>query len=321
MGAVLLLSDSADDYCTPRVERALRARGAHPAVFLVDRYPSPFYTLGLHFPGGASVTCDGVRHTETDAIWSRRVRAGAPVGGELARSVRLEADRTLRALSPHVGCYTLDPITAMEAATKPRQLVVAAEVGLSVPPTLHTSDPGEARAFAAAHGDVVTKMMHDVRPTGDRHGATVYTNRLRAEDLAALDDLAWCPMTFQARVPSAWELRVIAVGRRCWAAALRTEPGALDWRRTGARDAGRWQRWELPADVAARVDHMQRRLGLDYGAYDFIVTPDGDHVFLEVNPTGEWFWLEDAAGLPIADAIADVLLGACPRRGARDAPM
>lgn len=314
---ILLLSDTADDYCTPRVARALEARGARPVVFLADRYPSPAYTIGLHFgeAPGASVTCDGVRHTRFDAIWARRVSAGAPVGGELARSVRIEAERTLHALAPHLGCYTLDPLAHVAAATKPRQLVVAREVGLAVVPTLHTSDPEEARAFVAAHGDVVTKMLHDVRPTGDRHGATVYTNRLRPEDVEALDDLAWCPMTFQVRVPSAWEIRVVCVGRECWAAGLRTEPGALDWRRTGARDADRWTAWTLPGDVEARILAMQARLGLDYGAYDLIVTPEGEHVFLEVNPRGEWFWLDDAAGLPIAAAIADVLIGARARRG------
>lgn len=317
---VLLLSDSADGYCTPRVERALEARGARPVVFLTDRYPSPEYTIGLHFaeelrPGGASVTCAGVRHAEIDAVWTRRTQAGAPVGGELARSVRIEAERTLRALAPHLGCYTLDPSIYVDAASKPRQLVVAHEVGLTVMPTLHTSDPAEARAFVSAHGDVVTKMLHDVRPTGDRHGATVYTNRLRAEDIDALDDLAWCPMTFQVRVPSAWEVRVVSVGGECWAAGLRTEPGAVDWRRTGARDAGRWEPWSLPADMATRLLAMQARLGLDYGAHDLIVTPEGEHVFLEVNPAGEWFWLEDVAGLPIAAAIADVLIGARPRRG------
>jgi glutathione synthase/RimK-type ligase-like ATP-grasp enzyme len=53
---------------------------------------------------------------------------------------------------------------------------------------------------------------------------------------------------------------------------------------------------------------------LNYGAIDIIVTPEGRHVFLEVNPVGEFFWLERHPGLPIADAIADVLLGRAPRR-------
>ena len=56
------------------------------------------------------------------------------------------------------------------------------------------------------------------------------------------------------------------------------------------------------------------RLDLNYGAIDIIVTPDGRHVFLEINPVGEFFWLELRPGFAISDAIADVLLGKCARR-------
>ena len=53
---------------------------------------------------------------------------------------------------------------------------------------------------------------------------------------------------------------------------------------------------------------------LNYGAIDIILTPDGRHVFLELNPSGEFFWLERTPGLPISDAIADLLLGHSMRR-------
>ena len=55
-------------------------------------------------------------------------------------------------------------------------------------------------------------------------------------------------------------------------------------------------------------------LGLNYGAFDFIVTPEGRHVFLEVNPAGEFMWLMRNPGLPIHEALADVLSGRAARR-------
>ena len=50
-------------------------------------------------------------------------------------------------------------------------------------------------------------------------------------------------------------------------------------------------------------------LGLVYGAFDFIRTPDDDLVFLEVNPTGEWAWLEDQLGFPMRDAFIHLFYG------------
>ena len=64
---------------------------------------------------------------------------------------------------------------------------------------------------------------------------------------------------------------------------------------------------DIPADVRAGVCALMGRLGLRFGTFDFIVAPDGRWVFLEINPNGQWAWMEDATGLPIAASIADAL--------------
>ena len=67
---------------------------------------------------------------------------------------------------------------------------------------------------------------------------------------------------------------------------------------------------ELPAGVREKLIALTAEFGLHYAAADFIVTPGEKHVFLEINAAGEWFWLQERAGLPIAQAIADVLTSA-----------
>ena len=54
---------------------------------------------------------------------------------------------------------------------------------------------------------------------------------------------------------------------------------------------------------------LVRRLGLRYGAIDLILTPEGDYVFLEINPNGQWQWIEEPTGLPITSALCDELTG------------
>ena len=51
---------------------------------------------------------------------------------------------------------------------------------------------------------------------------------------------------------------------------------------------------------------------LNYGAFDLILTPNGRYIFLEINPVGEFYWLEKHAGLPISQAIADILIKSPP---------
>ncbi|MEJ2669125.1 MAG: MvdD family ATP-grasp ribosomal peptide maturase, partial [Gammaproteobacteria bacterium] len=50
-------------------------------------------------------------------------------------------------------------------------------------------------------------------------------------------------------------------------------------------------------------------LGLNFGCIDMILTPDDEFVFLEVNPNGQWLWVEHSLGCNISGAIADKLIG------------
>jgi hypothetical protein len=61
--------------------------------------------------------------------------------------------------------------------------------------------------------------------------------------------------------------------------------------------------------LTSRLQEFLDYFGLQYGAFDLILTPDGQYVFLELNPSGEFFWLDSVVGLPISKAIADVLPG------------
>ena len=65
---------------------------------------------------------------------------------------------------------------------------------------------------------------------------------------------------------------------------------------------------ELDSTVAAKVGELMRRMGLCFGSLDFIVTPEGEHVFLEVNPVGQFGWIADQTGLPIYERLAELLI-------------
>jgi glutathione synthase/RimK-type ligase-like ATP-grasp enzyme len=87
-----------------------------------------------------------------------------------------------------------------------------------------------------------------------------------------------------------------------------TSRGQTDWRRAAPGEC-QWQKAQLPAEVSSGLRALMSELGLIFGAVDLICTPSGEHVFLEVNPSGEWGMLERDLDLPISEAIADALLG------------
>ncbi|MGH3622525.1 MAG: hypothetical protein ACRDQ5_12150 [Sciscionella sp.] len=110
-------------------------------------------------------------------------------------------------------------------------------------------------------------------------------------------------------MPKARESRVTAVGGRVLAVAIEADsPRArVDWR--ADYNSLRYLPVEVPAEVKAGVLAYLGALRLHYGAFDFVITPDGKWVMLECNPSGQWLWLHHLAGLPIPAALADLLTG------------
>jgi glutathione synthase/RimK-type ligase-like ATP-grasp enzyme len=157
---------------------------------------------------------------------------------------------------------------------------------------------------------MVAKMMTPFSVSMGKPSAFVYTSEVGEEDLANAGQLRHSPMMFQERIEKARELRVAYVGGKVFSGAVdasKSAEGGTDWR-LASPDECRWQMAELPDEVQEKLKTLMDRLELVFGAVDLIMTPEGDHVFLEVNSAGEWGMLERDLGHPISEAIAEALL-------------
>jgi glutathione synthase/RimK-type ligase-like ATP-grasp enzyme len=327
---VLIITRSNDNSCIETVSRAVAARGGRAFRLDTDRFPTELRLASRHGGGlaGRYLEIDGEQLDLDDVagVWHRRldVAGGLPhdMGAEMHAAAVKESRRALFGALTNLDAFVMDPMVHIRRAeNKELQLRLAERIGLSTPRTLVTNDPDAVRAFAdECGGDVVTKMQSSFAVHAEGREMVVFTNPVTAEDLADLDGLRYCPMVFQERVAKRLELRVTVVGEQVFAASIDSgsrERAQHDWRREGLGMIGEWQAFDLPADVERQVLALQDELGLNYGAIDLILTPDDRLVFLEVNPVGEFFWLERYPGFPLSDAIADVLLDRVPRREAR----
>ncbi|NUT47847.1 MAG: MvdC family ATP-grasp ribosomal peptide maturase [Saccharothrix sp.] len=316
---MIVLVTNKVDLAADRVVDELARRATSFVRLNTEDFPSAIhcrYRLGadglraeLDLGRGRSIVPDEVR-----AVWYRRpepptIDPGVtdPVARRFAASESTAVLRGFLALANR-ATWVNDPAANRVAEHKVVQLRLAAEEGFAVPETLVTNVPREAADFCERfEGRVVAKgagpgFVHPVSR------AQIYTNRVRAEHLAFLGDLRHSPVVLQEYVDKALELRVTVVGERVFAAEIDSQSTPTttdDWRRDAFSAPHRLHR--LPDTVAERCRRLARRFGLVFGALDLILTPPGDYVFLELNPNGEWDWIEAMTGTPIAAALADVL--------------
>lgn len=139
-------------------------------------------------------------------------------------------------------------------------------------------------------------------------GTVWHSSVVEPQHLAEGGDAVGVTMTmFQERITCQHAIRLTVVDGQMFAAAIHAHSpaAALDWRADQAHLS--YSRAEIPPPVTAGVRALMTALRLRFGAFDFLLTPEDEWVFLEVNPNGQWAFIEQAAGLPIAAAITEAL--------------
>ncbi len=307
---IVVLSNIQDAHAQA-VMSALAERGAHAEIVDLSEFPTRL-ALSLAFDdgrrrltlrrrGGAGLDLDSV-----NAIWWRRPQPFRPPAGLDQTAMQLvlsELATAFQGLYRSLDAFWInDPSRDAAAAHKPFQLALAQTIGLDLPPTLMTNNVEEAKAFWRRHeGEVVYKQFLAL-PTAWRE-----TRRLKPEDEAHADVVAHAPVIFQRHVPAVADLRVTAVAGELFAAAADVRNGEYPQDVRMNLDV-KYEAHELPLEITAKLKELMNRLGLVYGAIDLRLTPEGRYVFLEINPAGQFLYIEQATGQPIAAALANALL-------------
>lgn len=267
--------------------------------------------------GSASETFADIR-----TVWNRRT-GRALFAPELdprdLPHARLESSLFLRGFLDRLcpsAMWVNRPDIQRRDSDKAFQLAHAAAVGMTIPPTLISNDPEEIRAFFHEQGGRIVHKSFGSRywSKGDGRQAVGYTAPLRPEHLELDAPLAAAPAIYQAEVAKRDELRVTAMGATCFAAAIDSQAdseGRTDWRVAGA-DVN-FRPVEIPDELRDLCLAYMERVGMLFGCFDFVRTPDGETVFLEVNQAGQFLWLEVLGkGFPMLAAFCRFLASADP---------
>lgn len=258
----------------------------------------------------------GTRTLDLDkvtAVWYRRaiqpgVIADLSPGERVFVAGELRHLATGLVLNPDV--IWVNPIDRVSVAEhKLYQLQIARQLGFRVPRTIVSRDPIELRKFAEENqGPTICKPIFHGMFVDETSFYSVYTRRVTPESIDA-DSVTPCPVLLQEEIPRCADVRATFIGSKCFVADIKGDSSLVDWRDPNLTVS--YSESSLSADVQTMCKAMLEKLGLKYGAFDFVRTPNGDLVFLEINPTGEWAWLEDRLGFPMRDAFIQLFFGVC----------
>lgn len=316
---ILIISNAEDataDFIEKRLDKA-RVRYHRLNTEVLARVPISFEVGQPTRHSAALATCQiGLQRIALGAVTSIYYRRPVPprLPDNMPRGTADWIESELRRtwggmLASQLGIRWVNhPLAISGASYKPEQLVRAQRMNFRVPETLITTDPEQAEHFCAAHAwSVIAKPVGHGEILGetDEDDRIVYTNRVPRAAAQSLKRVTDCPTLFQREIAKDVDIRVTVVDRNVIAVALHSQERALsavDCRRNNMTGM-RYSLIDLPRELEAAIADLVASYGLLYAAVDLVLDQQGRYWFLELNPAGQWAWLEQLADAPISEAL------------------
>lgn len=198
-----------------------------------------------------------------------------------------------------------DMFGTYRAERKLFQLKKAHSLGFTLPQTLVTNDPVAINRFVST-GNRIIKPISNGFVRSSTGMSAIFTNAISSDTCISTEGITELPVYLQQRIDADCDVRVTVIGENVFPVAIhKVDSIQVDWRRPNIKKV--YSSMELPKRIARMCVQLTQTLGLKYAAIDLMQRAN-EYVFLEINPAGEWVWLEVELGIPISRHIINELI-------------
>ncbi|GAA5053364.1 MvdC/MvdD family ATP grasp protein [Nocardia callitridis] len=305
-GSVLIVSESDDLHATAMAATLREHHGHSPIRLDLRDFPRESGSFRLDRFGTTRSMSHLLGLDDVRSVWWRRPHPSNVPAGVLASDNdfrQAECDGFIQGMLWSIPAFWVnDPGADRTAARKIVQLETALRAGFAVPETLITNDSDEARSFIESRPCPVV-----YKRTGTGRAEFAETRIVTDDDYPRLTAIHSAPTTFQDYVNARWDLRVVWVDGVAWTTRIDSQAG-VGWVDSRLDTSVDFTPDQLPASVSKSMATLMGALGLSFGVLDLRLGVDGEYYFLEVNPQGQFAYLEIKTGMPIFRSLANLLI-------------
>ncbi len=200
-----------------------------------------------------------------------------------------------------------NPNYIYKAENKLYQLQKAKEIGFNIPNTIVTNNHKQLSEFVSDNAnEVIIKPIRQGRIQLSDGVKTIFTNHVGKEVLENLIEYDLTPSIVQNLIQKEYELRITVVGDKVFSAKINSQENEntqTDWR----KEKNPFFECYIPQEIENKCIKLLTELNISFGAIDLIKDKNGEYIFLEINPNGQWAWIEMETGLKISEAIINFL--------------
>ncbi len=274
------------------------------------------WEISLDTSNGVLIVPDEeIEFSEIQSIWYRRPVVPTFDSLKLEQGVKefciKESYYGIEGIWSTLDCFWVsNPMNIRRAESKPYQLKIASKLGFQIPRTLISNSLSDISAFVKDSGErIIIKPVRTGVIKGRDSESIIFTNEVSALELCKLKESIPIPSIYQEKISKKYDMRVTVIGDKVFPTEIHSQDfidSSIDWRR-GENPNIVQQKHKLPVDIEAKCVELVKELGLEFAAIDLIMTPDNKYIFLEINPNGQWAWIEERTGYNLTETFVNLL--------------
>lgn len=252
---------------------------------------------------------------EVKSIWCRRIIPSMFLNDKISKEYRdfanMECYNFFKGYWETLNTFYVNkPSNISIAENKILQLSFAKKLGFQIPKTIISNNPRLMKKFVDTQESLIAKTISTGMLRLDNGNWGIYSHEIKQGDFLKDEEIQVSPFILQERVLKQAELRVTIVGKELFATKMilkGEENKKSDWR-LADENYIIYEKHRLPKELTSKCFKLMNYFRLYYAAIDFLITKDGRYIFLEINPSGQWGWIENETGFPITKKIAYLLI-------------
>ncbi|NME72652.1 MvdC/MvdD family ATP grasp protein [Flammeovirga aprica] len=304
---MILIITHKQDYTSDFVIDKLNHRNIDYYRFNCEDIDDSDYTLSLE-NGNVEFQLHGIK--DVHAVWFRRTKLpDIDIDNQSEKLFILNDYDTLLQNMYHLiptKKWLSFPSDVYLAENKLYQLKIANQIGFNIPKSVVTNSKDRLRKLSYQNGSLIIKPISNGRIKYGEEIKNIFTNKIEKQYFDNLGEFTLTPSIIQPYIEKDIELRITVVNKAVFSAQVDSQSNELtkvDWR----KEKLKFKKYDLPVEVEEKCIRLLELLNISFGAIDLIKQPNGEYIFLEINPNGQWAWIEMDTGLNISDEIINFL--------------
>lgn len=299
---MILIITHKEDYTADFVIAKLNERSIPYFRFNCEDYLD--YDILVGYGKSSGISINGF--TQFSSVWYRRTKLPDIMAPNESERLYIlgEIDTFMNNLFAMIESKWLShPFFLEIAENKLFQLKLAKKIGFLIPETIVTTSADTLRKFLQQQNKNIIKPLGSGKVEYlDNNAKLIFTNELPKNLSQEIETYVLTPAIYQGQIEKDYEIRVTVIGHDVFAAKIdsqKDEATRIDWRRSPKQ----FEAYTLPDDIKDKCVTMLKELNISFGAFDLIKGVDGEYYFLEINPNGQWVWIEKETGQQISDSL------------------